>query len=479
MKLVLDDEAAMVRLGRDIAAVLSPDDRIGLVGDLGAGKTTLARAILRALADDPELEVPSPTFTIVQAYDGAIPVRHIDLYRLSDPSEALELGIGEPGAVELIEWPRENLPATLRIGFGNSDNARTVEVDGSAFAKRLSRRRAMLDFLGQAGWASASVVPLKQDASTRSYFRVTRKAERAVLMDAPSFSPCLDHYATRARLADGNNDAFLAVGGALRAAHLSAPAIKAADSKAGFLLLEDLGDDKIAVNGQPVAERYLAAADALAAFHENEVPAALPVPGEPGSSPPYRPPRFDADLAVFEVALFPAWYLGIDPPAEYEALWRRAIEALPRQDDRLALRDYHSPNCLWLGDREGSRRVGIIDFQDALFAPAAYDVASLAQDARVPIDDALEDAILARYLAGRPSLDEALFRHAYHVIGAQRAARISGVFRRLDKRDGKPHYLKYLPVVTRALAKNLAATDALCELAVWFEEHSDVFRAHH
>ena len=133
LALAIAGEAETAELGADIAAILKPGERIGLVGDLGAGKTTLARAILRALADDPALEVPSPTFTIVQAYDLRVPVRHVDLYRVGNAGELAELGLGDGEAAELVEWPREALPITLAIGFDAADDdARRITVEGDA-----------------------------------------------------------------------------------------------------------------------------------------------------------------------------------------------------------------------------------------------------------------------------------------------------------------------------------------------------------
>ena len=469
--LVLDlpDEAAMAALGAAVARVIAPGDRIGLSGDLGAGKTTLARAILRALADDPALEVPSPTFTIVQEYALPVPVRHVDLYRVEDEADVAELGLGEADAAELVEWPRTPLPVTVAIAFGPGEEGRTVTVTGPAgWLARLSRALATVRFLAAAGWGAARRVPLRMDASTRRYERLARDGETAILMDAPAFRPEPGSYPVRARLADGDMDAFLAVGALLRDRGLSAPATIAADTARGFLLMEDLGDDRIAPGGLMIEERYAAAMDALAVFHAERPPHPLPGP------PPHTPPRFDADLAAVEVALFPEWYLRTPPDPDFVALWREAIDALPRGDDHLALRDYHSPNCMWLPDRAGVARVGLIDYQDAMIAPAAYDVVSLAQDARVDVPDDAEARLLARYLAARPNLDAAAFMTAYRILGAQRATRILGVFRRLNDRDGKPQYLPHLPRLRRHLAKNLAAEPRLAALADWFARNTTV-----
>ncbi|UOM35942.1 tRNA (adenosine(37)-N6)-threonylcarbamoyltransferase complex ATPase subunit type 1 TsaE [Acuticoccus sp. I52.16.1] len=465
-------EDAMLTLGVEIAATLRRGDRVALVGDLGAGKSTLARATLRSLAGDPAFEVPSPTFTIVQDYPELTPpVRHVDLYRVGE-GDLAELGLGEGDAAELIEWPREPLPVTVAIAFAADPNARDVTITApSAWAARLARQRAATAFLARAGWGEARRQPLKTDASTRGYARVTGSATRAVLMDSPVFTPGPGSYPVRARLADGNLGAFLAMGAALRGAGLVAPTAIAVDMTDGFLLMEDFGDDKIAGPDGIYPERYAVAAAALAAFHE--APPELPLAGPP----PYRPPMFDADLSAIEVALFPEWYQRAPLDPEYAAMWRAVIEALPRDDDRLALRDFHSPNLMWLSGEEGISRIGFLDYQDAMIAPSAYDMVSLAQDARVDVPDDVEADLVACYLAARPSVDPAQFRRAYHVLGAQRATRVLGVFRRLNDRDGKPQYLAHLPRVRRALAKNLTAEPSLAPLAAWFATHSDVMSA--
>ena len=114
MARLLADDAATAALGAELAATLRPGDIVVLDGDLGAGKTALARAIIRALSNDPTLEVPSPTFALVQPYDTPVaPVLHADLYRLGDPREVDELGlVDNPQAIVLVEWA-ERAPELL------------------------------------------------------------------------------------------------------------------------------------------------------------------------------------------------------------------------------------------------------------------------------------------------------------------------------------------------------------------------------
>jgi aminoglycoside/choline kinase family phosphotransferase len=138
------------------------------------------------------------------------------------------------------------------------------------------------------------------------------------------------------------------------------------------------------------------------------------------------------------------------------------------------LRDYHSPNLLWLPDREGIARVGVLDFQDALLGPAPYDLVSLLQDARVDVPDQMEITLLGRYVKARLAADEDFqtnpFVQLYVTLGVQRATKILGIFARLDRRDGKPQYLRHLPRIWRYLRRSLIHP-ALDDLKAWYDTH--------
>ncbi len=172
----LGDEAATMRLGEDLAMALRPGDVLALRGDLGAGKSTLARALIRALADDTALEVPSPTFTLVQSYDTRVPVHHFDLYRLSSSDELEELGFPDvlKNGAALIEWPEradDRLPdSTIAVELVHQDDGRSVRIlgDGAAYL-RITRSLAMRDFLERSGWGTARRRHFVGDASARSY----------------------------------------------------------------------------------------------------------------------------------------------------------------------------------------------------------------------------------------------------------------------------------------------------------------------
>ena len=480
----LPDEDATRLLAEDVASVLVRGDVVALQGDLGAGKTSFARALLRAFVDDAALEVPSPTFTLVQSYDGGrFPIAHFDFYRLSSADELDEIGFDEAVAdgAALVEWPERaetRLPnERISLLFEIAGAGRRVEIVGdSPFKDRLRcsfQRRAFLD---GAGWQQATRRYLQGDASTRTYERVACPDRKAVLMDWPP--PAHDDAAGDRRAIYRARDvrAFIAVGNGLRQAGLSTPEFFASDVAAGFLLLEDFGSHGVVADGSPIAERYRVAVAALAELHNRPVSDDLPLPdGTRHRLPPYRGEAFAAELS-----LFPEWYLphvtgkslGAAGRADFDAAWAPLLERLESVERSWVLLDVHSPNLLWLPQRDGIRRIGFLDFQDALIGPSAYDVASLAQDARVGVPPDLERELIDLYVvlrqAGDSGFDEGAFFEAYAILAVQRAMKVLGVFARLVDFAGKPAYRRHIPRVRGYLARSLAHP-VLSGVSVWYE----------
>jgi aminoglycoside/choline kinase family phosphotransferase len=153
-------------------------------------------------------------------------------------------------------------------------------------------------------------------------------------------------------------------------------------------------------------------------------------------------------------------------------LWREALKTSYDKPPTWVLRDYHSPNLLWLPEREGIARAGVLDFQDAMLGPAPYDLVSLLQDARVDVPDQMEITLLGRYVKARLDADKDFqtnpFVQLYVTLGAQRASKILGIFARLDRRDGKPQYLRHLPRIWRYLRRSLIHP-ALDDLKAWYD----------
>jgi N-acetylmuramate 1-kinase len=258
---------------------------------------------------------------------------------------------------------------------------------------------------------------------------------------------------------------WVAIDNGLRARGFSAPSIHHADLDAGFLISEDFGIAAI-VEGDPpvpVAERYEAATDLLAALHRQALPETLPLAPQLD----YAIPTFDTDALLVEIGLMLEWYLPDrgaklteEMRAEFITMWRDLLGKPAAAAKTWVLRDFHSPNLIWLGERSDIARVGIIDFQDAVLGPAAYDLVSLLQDARVDVPEQLELALLTRYIKARRAADDgfdpAQFAELYALMSAQRNTRLLGTFARLNRRDGKPQYLRHQPRIWTYLTRSLA-----------------------
>lgn len=496
-----NDEAMTTSLAADIASLVSAGDLVTLSGELGSGKTTFARALIRALAGDPELEVPSPTFTLIQVYeslvkDGAqFPIVHADLFRIKDASELAELGWDEAseGALVLVEWPEraganlaaDRLDIAFSVDVDRGPGYRTVAITGvGAFGQRLSLSRAIRGVLERSDFAGAERTFMMGDASTRAYERLRRPDDgrTAILMISPPRpdGPAIRFgkpYSAIAHLAEDIRP-YLAIGGGLRGLGFSAPQVYVHDTAVGLAVIEDLGAETLVDETGPIVERYAEAVGALALLHAQQPPASLP-DGDGGT---YQIPPYDLEALTIEAELLPEWYAphiakvmpSSGAKASFSNLWRSALEPVVAAPSSWTLRDFHSPNLLWLADREGVARVGIIDFQDSVIGHPAYDVASLLQDARVTVPAEMELRLLTIYARHRrandPSFDMAAFAKAYAILGAQRSTKILGIFARLDKRDRKPQYLVHLPRIQTYLRKNLAHP-ALGELKNWFEQN--------
>jgi hypothetical protein len=489
------DEPGLERLAALIALDLRPGDTIALQGDLGAGKSTFARAAIRTALADPEAEVPSPTFSLVQTYDTPrVAITHCDLYRLEGAEGAAELGLDEAQArgALLIEWP-ERAPDLL--GEDRLD-IMLIEIEGGmrrevrlagrgTWEKRSARLVAIRGFIQSAGWGGARIGAIPGDASARRYFRLTEASRRALLMDAPRMPdgpPIRDGkpYSRIAHLAEDVRP-FVAVAGALRERGLSAPEILAADLDAGLLLTEDLGDRVFGAEvskGTDQRMLWQLGVDALVELQRETPIAHLPI----GDGTFHEVARFDLAAMQIEIELLIDWYVPaatgapIAAPARaaFLAAWRPVLERLLDEPPALLLRDYHSPNLIWLPEREGARRAGIIDFQDAMIGPAAYDLVSLLQDARLDVAGETETDLLADYCrraaATQAAFDETRFRRAYASLGAQRNTKILGIFARLARRDGKPRYLAHIPRIWRYLERDLAHPE-LSTLKAWYDTH--------
>lgn len=293
--------------------------------------------------------------------------------------------------------------------------------------------------IAQTPWTNATRAPLAGDASNRRYERLTDPAtgRTAVLMDAPP---------------DRGEDVepFVRIANHLRAVGLSAPEIYAEDNQNGFLVLEDLGDDLFSrvLTKDPSQERllYEAATDVLLHLHEAPI---LPLPS--------YDPTLMTELAALAFTKYAQAILGDHDADAQERFELRFADILLQETSGTKVvvqRDYHAENLIWLPEREGVQRVGLLDFQLAMLGHPAYDLVSLLQDVRRTVPTGIEMQMVNRYIVAS-GMDDHDFRNAYSVLGAQRNLRILGVFARLATDYGKPHYVDLIPATWAHLMRDL------------------------
>ena len=331
-----------------------------------------------------------------------------------------------------------------------------------------SRDAAIVAFLASNGWDNASRSTLADDASFRRYERISDGGRTVVLMDAP---PPKEDVRP-----------FTKIAGHLIELGFSAPRILAEDAETGLLLLEDFGDDTFtrALASAPETEwealeerLYASATDVLSDLHNRSGEDALPV----------NLPRYTMDRYLDEVLLLTDWYqpaitgqvISAENRAAYTTAWQGALKPVLATEPTLVLRDYHVDNLVWLPSRDGVQRCGLLDFQDALAGPAAYDLMSLLEDARRDIRLALRDRMWRRYISAMPNLREPgpardQFETVFAILAAQRHAKVIGIFTRLCVRDAKPDYLVHIPRVWKLLEANLRHP-ALASVAEWMNTH--------
>lgn len=310
------------------------------------------------------------------------------------------------------------------------------------------------DFLGRSGWSDAAIDRLPGDASFRRYFRVRRpNGKGAMLMHAPPD--------------EEDPGPFLQVAEWLTEHGMRAPEIFAAEPEAGWVLTEDFGEDRMRdwldVNPEGEEDAYLAAIDALVALHGQP----------PGPFPAYNMETYQREADLFIEWYSPAMGLEVDVNG-YRAAWSEVLAPLETRSYHgvTVLRDYHAENIMLLGSSPKAPQ-GLIDFQDALVGHPAYDLVSLLQDARRDVDPDFADMMFEYYRESRHRLDGVFFDEDDHFIGdyatlgAQRNAKIVGIFTRLYKRDGKSRYLDMIPRVWTALEADLRYP-ALAPVAQWF-----------
>lgn len=338
----------------------------------------------------------------------------------------------------------------------------------------LSRDVAIEGFLRQAGWGEAARTPLAQDASTRRYERLTIKDKSWLLMDAPLVEdpPCpidadeserlsLGWNATT-RLASSRVEAFVAISGYLRSLGLSAPDVYAYDKTLGLAIVEDFGSGRELarmIEEEPRLEEtyYWNAVHALAVVHKSGLPDQVEGFGET-----WPIQRFDRLALTTQCNLFADWFPQIDPNMAKinsdDQGWQDVRDELidealtfPRT---FTLRDYHAENLIWLPRRPGVKKIGMLDFQDAIIGWDAWDISMLVQDVRRDVKP-WPARVATRYYLDEMGVSQDEFDRRLTIVGTLNMFRILGIFSRLCVRDKKTRYKNWLGTPQRYIAFNL------------------------
>jgi N-acetylmuramate 1-kinase len=471
------------KLATTLSLWAKPGLVINLTGDVGTGKSTFARAFIKSLAKrGDEFDIPSPSFSLVQLYDNTrVPVAHVDLYRLTSPAEVIELDLAAllSTNILLIEWPErlnDQLSAnTLKIDISGAAENRSIKyVANGEWQNILKRNAAVEGFLSSTKWENSSRWFFEGDASSRRYEILEDSNQKVLLMDMPQRpdGPVVKHgkpYSAIAHLAE-NINSVIKVNEQLLSHGYSAPKIEASDRQLGLAIIEHLGGKtfgRLMADGDGLLQPMQQAVALLADMAQQNWPETIP--------------NYDLDAQLIEVDLLVSWFWphakGVQAPAEvprdFEKLWREILPLAKPEKPHWVLRDYHSPNLIWIEDRLGLKRVGLIDTQDAVLGHEAYDLVSMLQDARVDVEHSFAEDLYQHYEQLRDAqgpFDRVKFKTAFCVMGAQRATKILGIFARLAKRDNKPAYLKHMPRVSRYLNENLKHP-ALQNLKSWYQTH--------
>ena len=305
----------------------------------------------------------------------------------------------------------------------------------------MSERSALIDeFLIRTGWVDVKRSLLAADASFRQYERIKISNKTAILMDAPPPKE--------------NIRPFIKITEHLAKLGYSVPQIFAKDIDAGFLLLEDFGDEtftKALTQKVDEMQLYQSAIDVLINLHSRELSEVIPDGVK----------NYDHNTLLGEVVLFVDWYIpGLfgDTYTEYVkndflCIWEKLLSEVSSENETLVLRDFHADNLMWLPSRDGIRKCGLLDYQDAVKGSPAYDIASLLEDARRDLKPGMASDLLDYYFTALPKVDRRRFNKIYAILSAQRHCKVIGIFARLAMRDGKRNYLKHINRCWRLLER--------------------------
>ena len=296
-----------------------------------------------------------------------------------------------------------------------------------------------------------SLKPLKNDASTRRYYRFTSNTKEFLLMDSS-----LEKDALRR---------FIKISKWLKSKHLSSPEIYIKDERYGILIIEDFGNSKYSILCKKEKDRkklyYKQAINLLILLSKHKKPSFIK--------------DYNHRILKDELDLYIKWELNMKKNKkafkDWNRIWNSLLNNISYKKTAVVLRDFHVDNIFYLKDRKKLEKIGLIDFQDSLIGHPAYDLVSLLQDVRVFLSIKEQNSFY-NYYKKNAKINQNEFRYAYLVLGTQRLFKIIGIFKRLAIKQGKIDYLRYLPRTKKLIKYNLK-DPIFNELKIWLKANSN------
>lgn len=480
-KYISQNLSDLEKLAKELAPLLNVGGVMTLNGQIGAGKTTLAKLIIQQLTQTPLEDIVSPTFNLYHTYNkGSLEIAHYDFYRIESEMELHEIDLNESftDKICIIEWAdkfKDLLPKDrIEIFINHTKNKRVYRINPlGKFREVVSNRARIENFLVGLDINFTELQRLPGDASKRNYYRVMSSDNTMILMDATQESD----IKSKTGLNNGIDD-FIKIQEYLDSIEVRVPKLIVRNKIDSIILEEDLGEYAYTdmLTKENYQKLYNPAIKTLIHISNINHPKNIST-----SSRPHYLKEFDLDIYLNEAETFIDYYwpfihgkqCNADKKREFTHIMAEVYSNLTN-DKTLMLRDFHSPNLLFLENENGFRKCAVIDFQDALFGHPLYDLVSLTNDARITIDEYQEKYLIGLYKKDFPfknfQFDDSSFMQQYHILGVQRSIKILGIFARLAILETNQNYLVHMPRVI-CYIKRIMQSGSVQTLACWLNQN--------
>ena len=480
-KYISQNLSDLEKLSKELAPLLNEGGVVTLNGQIGAGKTTLAKLIIQQLTQTPLEDIVSPTFNLYHTYNkDNLEIAHYDFYRIESEMELHEIDLNESftDKICIIEWAdkfRDFLPKDrIEIFIKCTKNERVYRINPlGKFREVVSNRAKIENFLGGLDINFTELQRLPGDASKRNYYRVMSSDNTMIVMDATQKSDIKN----KTGLTNGIDD-FIKIQEYLNSIDVRVPKLIARNKIDNIILEEDLGEYSYTdmLTKENYQKLYNPAIKTLIHISNINHPKNIST-----KSNPHYLKEFDLNIYLNEAEIFIDYYwpfihgkqCNADKKQEFTHIMEEVYSNLTN-DKTLMLRDFHSPNLLFLENENGFRKCAVIDFQDALFGHPLYDLVSLTNDARITIDEYQEKYLIGLYKKDFPfnnfQFDSLSFMQQYHILGVQRSIKILGIFARLAILEANQNYLVHMPRII-CYIKRIMQSGSIQALACWLNQN--------